>query len=106
MTLRRARTAEEYAEWVKQALFEVEDLRNCLEYELDELGRFPGYLEPLEESVRELYDSMAEGRYLFGREDLPFMAVLARYADQIPFQELLKQINETHRRGLDVDGSD
>jgi hypothetical protein len=29
MSLRRARTAEEYAEWVKQAMFEVEDLRDC-----------------------------------------------------------------------------
>ncbi len=105
MSLRRAKTAAEYAEWVQQALFEVEDLRNCLEYDMEELGRFPGYLEPLEASVRALHDAMVEGRYRFGREDLPFMEILARYADQIPFQDLLKQINETHRHGLDVDSA-
>jgi hypothetical protein len=30
------------------------------------------------------------------------MDVLRRYEDQIPFHSLLKQINETHRKGLDV----
>jgi hypothetical protein len=50
---------------------------------------------------------MREGRYSFGREDLPFMEVLIHHGDQIPFHTLLKQINETHRRGLDVgDGDD
>jgi hypothetical protein len=30
------------------------------------------------------------------------MDVLRRYEDEIPFHTLLKQINETHRKGLDV----
>jgi hypothetical protein len=34
------------------------------------------------------------------------MDLATRYADQIPFHPLLKQINETHRRGLDLDGED
>ena len=67
MSLRRARTADEYIEWVKQAVFEVEDLRACLEFEMEEMGRFPVYLDPLEQSITDLYESMKAGEYHFGR---------------------------------------
>lgn len=105
MALQRARTAEEYADWVKQARFEVKDLRECLLYDAEDLGergQFPDFLEPLAEGIGQVYDDMCNGRYAFGREDLPFLQLAERYADQIPFMLLLKQINETHRRGLDV----
>lgn len=103
MSLRRARTAEEYADWVKNALFELEDLKNCLLYDAEDLKRFPAYIEPLEEGIRQVYDAMCDGSYHFGREDLVFMDVLRRFEHEIPFHTLLKQINETHRKGLDVD---
>ena len=106
MTLRRAKTADEYVEWVRQAVFEVGDLRECLEFELEDLSRFPAYLDPLQQGILAWHQSMLEGNYLFGREDLAFMDLATRYADQIPFHPLLKQINETHRRGLDLDGED
>ena len=106
MSVQRARTPDEYAEWVKQALFEVEDLRHSLEYELDERETFPTYLDPLEQGIRNVYDAMREGRYQYGREDLPFMILLRKHADDIPFNLLLQQINETHRHGLDVDDED
>ncbi len=106
MSLRRARSAEEYAEWVKQAMFEVGDLKDCLLYEIEDLQRFPAYIEPLEEGVKQVYDAMVAGTYQFGREDLVFMDVLRRYEDQIPFHALLKQINETHRKGLEVTDGD
>lgn len=102
MSLQRARTVEEYVEWVKQAVFEVDDLRDCLEFELEDLARFPTFLDPLEKGIKELYQSMLEGRYVYGREDLPFMDLVERYAEQIPFNGLIKQINETHRRGLSL----
>jgi hypothetical protein len=52
--------------------------------------------------IRGVYDAMREGRYSFGREDLPFMDIAAAHASEMPFHTLLKQINDTHRRGLDV----
>mgnify|MGYP003573077111 FL=1 len=103
MTLRRAKTAEEYIEWMKQAVFEVDDLRECLEFELEDLNRFPAFLDPLEQGIKAVHQSMRDGAYVFGREDLPFMELAERYSDEIPFHTLLKQINETHRRGLEVD---
>lgn len=106
MSLRRARTAEEYVEWVKQAVFEVGDLKDCLLYEAEELQNFPAYIEPLESGVKGLYKSMEEGTYSFGREDLPFMEVAYQNEADIPFHTLLKQINETHRKGLEIDEED
>lgn len=34
------------------------------------------------------------------------MDLAGKYAEAIPFHTLLKQINETHRRGIDVGGDD
>jgi hypothetical protein len=34
------------------------------------------------------------------------MDLAGKYAEEIPVYTLLKQINETHRRGLDVGGDD
>jgi hypothetical protein len=66
----------------------------------------PAFLDSLQEGIGALYDAMKEGRYAFGREDLPFMDLAGKYAEEIPFHTLLKQINETHRRALDVGGDD
>jgi hypothetical protein len=101
MSLRRAKSVDEYVEWVRQAVFEVGDLRDCLEYEVEDMNKLPVFLDPLEEGIKAVYESMKAGTYSFGREDLPFMDLAARFADEIPFHTLLKQINETHRRGID-----
>ena len=103
MSLRRANSVDEYVEWVRQAVFEVEDLKECLLYEAEELARFPDFIEALEQGVKQIYQDMQDGTYHFGREDLPFMDLALEHADEIPFHTLLKQINETHRRGLEVD---
>jgi hypothetical protein len=106
MAAKRAKTAEEYGEMVKQAVYEVEELRSCLEFDLEELQHFPAFLDPLEEGIKGVYEAMRAGEYRFSREDLPFMDLAMGAADEIPFLFLLKRINETHRRGLDVDGED
>jgi len=53
--------------------------------------------------VKGLYQLMVDGEYRFGREDLPFIEIANKHADDIPFNTLLRQINETHRKGIDVD---
>lgn len=55
MSLRRARSVEEYVAWVGQAVFEVDDLRDCLEYELEDVSKFPVFLDPLEEGIKSVY---------------------------------------------------
>ena len=102
MSLRRARSAEEYGDWVSQAMHEVGDLKACLQYELDESQPFPAFVEPLEAGIRQVYQAMVDGSYSFGRDDLAFMDILRRNEREVPFYSLLVQINETHRKGLDV----
>jgi len=105
MAVQRARSAQEFGEWVKQAKFEVGDLRDCMMYDMEEMGgrqSFPVFLDSLEEGVTALFQLMLDGDYRFGREDLSFMATSEKHADDIPFMLLLRQINETHRYGLDV----
>jgi len=102
MSVQRARTPQEYADWVKQAKFEAEELHECLMFDLDELSRFPAFIEPLTKGISQVYDDMCNGCYAFGREDFPFMELAEAHADEIPFMVLLRQLNETHRYGLDV----
>ncbi|EXJ13688.1 hypothetical protein [Imhoffiella purpurea] len=40
------------------------------------------------------------------REDLPFMDLAGKYAEEIPFHSPLEPIDETHRRGIGVGGDD
>lgn len=102
----RPKTPEAYIELVRQALFEVEELRYAVEFDMDSMGDALGFLDELEARVRELWNSMESGTYQFADEDLPFMKLVERQPDRVlPFKYLLRQINATHRQGLDVEES-
>ena len=99
----RARTAEEYAGLVDQAIFDLEELRSSSEYDFDEVDSGMPFLDALLAEVRALRASMADGSYLFGRQDLPFMRIVKRCDEKtLPFIKLFYQINKTHRQGLDI----
>jgi len=99
----RARTAQEYVELVDQVIFDLEELMASTAYDLDEVDSSPSYLGLLLKEIRELRASMADGSYLFGREDLPFMRLVKRGSERtLPFIRLFYRINQTHKLGLDV----
>jgi hypothetical protein len=101
----RASTAEEYVELVDQVIFDLEDLMASTAYDFDEIDNSPAYLGLLLKEVRELRASMADGSYLFGREDLPFMRLLKRSNEKaLPFIRLFYRINQTHKQGLHIPG--
>lgn len=99
----RPKTAEQYVGMVEQAMIEVDELRSSYEYDIEEMGAVPTYLDTLEQMLQRLRDSMADGSYAFGDENLPFMEIVNRNRSRIPFADLLAMINKTHREGLDVD---
>ncbi len=102
--LGRPKTPEQYVDLVDQALFEIEDLRLAAEYDMESMGAATEFLAELEEDVRKLRASMADGSYRFGKEDLPFVRVVAHQDERIlPFKQLLLKINETHTNGLETD---
>jgi hypothetical protein len=101
----RACTAEEYVELVDQVIFDLEELLASTAYDLDEIENTPVYLDILLKEVRELRESMANGSYLFGREDLPFMRLVKKSSEKtLPFIRLIYRINQTHKQGLAVPG--
>lgn len=102
--LGRPKTPEEYVDLVDQALFEIEDLRMAAEYDMDSMGDASEFLDQLERDVRKLRESMADGNYQFGKENLPYVKVVEKQDERIlPFKLLLLKINETHIKGLDVE---
>ena len=98
----RARSMQEYQDLIKQALFEVEDLRASLEFDEEFMGEAIVFLDPLEASIRELHRSVTDGLYRFSKQNLPFMSIVNNTdANLLPFKTLLIRINETHLHGLE-----
>lgn len=99
----RAESVEEYVGLVDQVIFELEELVASSAFDIDAIEVNTTSLEILLEEVRKLRADMADGSYLFGRQDLPFMRLLSK-ADEhtLPFIRLFYRINATHKHGLDV----
>jgi hypothetical protein len=100
--MQRPKTVEEYVDLVKQALFETEELRAGAEYDMEELDKDRAFLITIEEELRNIYQSMLDGTYMFENRDLEFMDLVKKRESDIPFTYLLRIINETHREGLYV----
>ncbi|MGB5832631.1 MAG: hypothetical protein WBG92_11655 [Thiohalocapsa sp.] len=65
MSLRRAKAADEYVDWVRQAVFEVTDFRECLKFEWEDPSRFPAFLDPLQDGINDPHRSVQIGRDSF-----------------------------------------
>jgi hypothetical protein len=99
----RASSTDEYVRMIEQALDDVWDLHQSIEFDEDSMAYAREFIGPLEKSLKDLYQSMKDGNYQFATGELAFMAIVEKYHDaQLPFKFLLKRINETHMKGLDV----
>ena len=99
----RARSTDEYVRLIEQAIDETFDLRQAIEYDEDYMAEARGFIDELERILKEIYQSMKDEKYEFATGDFAFMAILARYHDgMLPFKFLLKRINETHMKGLEI----
>lgn len=99
----RAKSTDEYVDMVRQAIDEVFDLRQAIEFDEEFLSDGRSVVDDLEAQLKALYDSMKDGSYQFATGDLPYMALLEKHHEQmIPFRYLLKRINETHNKGLEI----
>lgn len=100
---KRPKTAEEYVKLVEQAIIEIEEARACADFDVEESAEDAlRFLVPVEQELRDMRATMADGSYYFGNDDLNYMPLVTRFSRLIPFADLLKLINDTHRQGLDV----
>jgi hypothetical protein len=99
--VKRPATMEDYIELVESALFDVEELRMSVEFDMEFMEGALSFIEPLEKGLRDLLNSLKDGSYEFADENLPFMPIVeAQQNVMLPFKPVLRQINETHRKGL------
>jgi hypothetical protein len=100
--MRLPRTMGEYQELVEQALVELDDLRHSAEFdEGEEWSGVYTFLDSLETDLQQLHQSMVNGSYAFGDQDLPYMRLIGKVGTfLLPFKALLETINRVHRSGL------
>ncbi len=99
----RAHSTEEYVDMIKQAIDETFDLRQALEFDEEFMSEARTLADDLEKILKDLYSSMEDGSYQFATGDLPYMQLLEQYhPEMVPFRYLLKRINETHNKGLEI----
>lgn len=99
----RAHSTEEYVKFVDQLSADLDDLRDGMAYDAESGEIDLTYIDVLIREVKELRASMADGSYLFGKEDLPFMRVIkGRPIEALPFIRTFYIVNQTHLEGLDV----
>lgn len=104
--MKRPKTTDEYVDLMHQAVYEVDEIRSIMDEDSDEFAPFRPYINLLDTQLRKMYEDMLNGSYKFDPNgpELAFMEVVRRLGPRLPFGNLLKVIDETHRFGLDVDG--
>jgi len=105
--MRRARTVEEYVAWLKDALYEVEDMRASIDYDEEGMGATRPYIEEIESSLKGVFKLMESGDYCWNTGDLAYTSVIRDLDESvIPFRQLLIRINDTHKNGLETQEED
>jgi len=105
--MRRARTVEEYVAWLKDALYEVEDMRASIDYDEEGMGATRPYIEEIESSLKGIFKLMESGDYCWNTGDLAYVSVIRDLDESvIPFRQLLIRINDTHKNGLETEEED
>jgi len=99
----RAHSTEEYIDMINQAIDETFDLRQAIEFDEEFMAEARPLVDQLESDLKAMIESMKQGTYQFATGDLPFIAEMQKYHEgMVPFRYLLKRINETHNKGLEL----
>ncbi len=99
----RARSTNEYVSMIEQALDDIWDIRQSIEFDGEGIVDIGTFIDELEVDLKDIYQSMKDETYEFATGDFPFMAKLDNYHESmIPFRYLLVRINETHMKGLEI----
>lgn len=105
--MRRARTVDEYVALIRDAIYEVEDMRAAIEYDEEFMSDSRKIIDELESSLKGILDAMQEGTYNWRTGDLEYIPVIKDLDERVvPFRSLLLRINDTHKHGLEPEGND
>lgn len=105
--MKRARTVDEYVALIKDAIYEVEDMRAAIEYDEEFMADSSKIIDELESSLKEVLDAMQNGTYNWRTGDLKYIPIIKDLDERVvPFRALLLRINDTHKHGLEPEDSD
>lgn len=94
-------TLSKYLDMIDQALFELSDLRESIEYDSEGIVLNLAFIDELENGLKRLQAELIEGQPVFGGEALPFMTLVSKQRTHIlPFKRLLEDINYIHCNSL------
>ena len=100
--MKRPATVEEYVALIKDAIYEVEEMRAAIEFDEEYMGDASTYINELDRNLKEIISSMQDGTYCWRTGDLPFMTFVRDLEERVlPFRSLLIRINDTHKNGLE-----
>jgi hypothetical protein len=99
------RTQDEYLDLVDQAIFEIEEVLMCAEDEGDpedhEFSDILPVYEQLSKELKKLHADVLQGKQVISKdEDLPFMSLVSKWKDRIPFHALLAELNHAYKTGF------
>ena len=100
--MKRPATVEEYVALIKDALYEVDEMRAAIEFDEEFMSEAASYINDLDRNLREIIQSMQDGSYCWRTGDLDFMKYVRDLDERVlPFRSLLIRINDTHKNGLE-----
>ena len=99
------KTRDEFLDLVDQLIFEMEEVLMCAQDEGDpEDSVFSDLLpvyEQLTGDLKKLHAEVMQGRHTFGADhDLPFMPLVNKWKERLPFYNLFATLNAAIRQGL------
>lgn len=93
-------SVDECLDLIDQAIFEIDDVPMCAADEGDEDWEFSDLLPLYQQLVGELerlHEAVRSGQHAYATgADRPFMAVVRRHRERIPFSNLFEALNRTH----------
>ena len=98
--MKKPTTMEEYLYLIDQSCFDAGDLMASEGWDETETDLDMRFAPELGQQLLALQASITDGSYQFEDVDLPFMETVNKYRRFIPFTDLLRLINDTHRNGL------
>jgi len=100
--MKRARSVEEYVALIKDAIYEIDDMKAAIEYDGEGMAAAQPYVDEMADELQEMYRQMGSGDYCWNTGDLKYMSHVKAHDEQsLPFRQLLIRINETHKLGLE-----
>ena len=91
----RAKSIEQFADWVQETKFELADLCDAIEYDAESMEGAMSFIDPPELHLNEPTQQFKNENYVFGNQSFLLINMVDRYDKTLlPFKSLLIQIND------------